>query len=79
MEEKRKDLINTQQKKILDEVIAILNDSHPSFYYLSTVEVAAEIKKYMHVSGSLSHEKYELVKNLKRADIQILLSFHGDK
>ena len=76
MEEKRKDLINTHQKEVIQEVITALNESHPSFYYLSTIEVAAEIKKYIHESGNLSHEKFEYVKDLRRRDIQILLSLH---
>lgn len=76
MEEKRKDLKNTLQKEVINEVVQILNDSHPSFYYLSTIEVAAEIKGYIHQAGNLSHEKFGLVKDLSRRDIQILLSLH---
>jgi hypothetical protein len=77
MEEKRKDLKNTQQKEVIQEVIQTLNQSHPSFYYLSTIELAAEIKRYIHHSGNLIHDKFELVKSLSRRDIQILLSLHG--
>lgn len=76
MEEKRKNLINTQQKKILDEIVAKLNDVHPSFYYLSTIELSAEIKKYLKEPGSVTQDKYQLMKGLSRQDIQILLSFH---
>lgn len=74
MEEKRKDLKNTQQKQIMRKIVAALNESHPSFYYLSTIEIAAEIKKYIHEAGHLSHDEFEQVKNLTRRDIQILLS-----
>lgn len=76
MEEKRKDLRSTRQKEIIDKVIAQLHKLHPSFYYLSTIEVAAEIKKYTHEPNNLSLEELELVDNLSRRDIQILLSMH---
>jgi len=78
MEEKRKNLVHSQQKQVIKEVIECLNQSHPSFYYLSTIEVAAEIRKFMHEPSNLTHDKYELVKSLSRKDIQILLSFHGN-
>ena len=76
MEEKHKNLVNTQQKKIINEILTILNDANPSFYYLSTVEVAAEVKKYIQEPSNLSYEKLELVKKLEREDIHVLLSFH---
>jgi hypothetical protein len=79
MEEKRKNLISSQQKRIISEAIAALNESHPSFYYLSTIEIAAEIKKYFHAVGRLSVEEFELVNKLSRRDIQILLSLHERK
>ena len=76
MEEKRKDLKNTQQKLIIQKIISALNESHPSFYYLSTIEIAAEIKKYIHEPAKLKHDDFLLVKDLTRRDIQILLSLH---
>ena len=79
MEDKRKNLIVSQQKKIITDVVESLNQLFPSFYYLSTIEVAAEIKKYIHEPSNLDHDNYELVKNLSREDIQILLSFHGNQ
>ena len=76
MEEKRKDLKNTKQKAIINDVITALNETHPSFYYLSTIEVAGEIEKYIQQPGNLSHDQLEDVKGLTRRDIQILLSLH---
>ena len=76
MEEKHKNLVNTQQKKIINEILVALNDANPSFYYLSTVEVAAEVKKYIQEPNNLSYDKMELVKKLEREDIYVLLSFH---
>jgi hypothetical protein len=77
VEEKRKDLKSTQQKEVIQDVIQTLNQSHPSFYYLPTIELAAEIKQHIHQKGNLTHDKFELVKELSRRDIQILLSLHG--
>ena len=76
MEEKRTDLKSSRQRELLQNIIAVLNESHPSFYYLSTIEVAAELKKYIHESGKLSRDDYALMKDLKRLDIQMLLSLH---
>lgn len=77
MEEKRKDLKSNLQKEIVTEVINALNESHPSFYYLSTVEIAGEVKTYINESGKLSREKLDLVKDLTQRDIQMLLSLHS--
>ena len=77
MEEKRKDLKSTHQKEVIREIVEELNNTHPNFYYLPTTEVAIEIKKYIHENGQLNHQKHELVKDLSRRDIQILLSLHG--
>lgn len=77
MKEKRKELKNSQQKEIIAEVVGTLNQSHPSFYYLSTIEIAGEVRKYIDQSGNLSRDKFDLVKGLSRRDIQILLSLHS--
>lgn len=76
MEEKRKDLKNSKQKVIINDIVSILSKAHPSFYYLSTVEIAAEVKDYIQKSGQLSQTDHELVRALDRRDIQILLSLH---
>lgn len=78
MEEKRKDLKSTHQKEVIQEIVEELNKSNPEFYYRSTSEVAAEIKKYIHESHRLNHIQHELLKDLSRRDIQILLSLHGE-
>jgi len=76
VEEKRKDLKNSKQKVIINDIVSILSKAHPSFYYLSTVEIAAEVKDYIQKSGQLSQTDHELVRALDRRDIQILLSLH---
>jgi len=78
MEEKHKDLKNNQRKKIITEVVSALNELHPSFYYLSTVEIAGEIKKYISEPGKLSRDKCDLVEDLSQRDIQMLLSLHNN-
>lgn len=76
MEEKRKDLKNTRQKESIDDILLALSKKNPSFYYLSTIEVAAEVKNYVHSSDELSTENHDLLKDLTRHDIQMLLSLH---
>lgn len=78
MEQKRKDLLVTKQKELLAEIISKLNESHPSFYYLSTSEIAHEIVRYIKQPGNLSKTDLEAVHELGARDIQILLSFHTD-
>ena len=60
MEEKRKDLKSSKQKAIVTNILNILSEAHPSFYYLSTVEIATEIKQYIDNSGKLSTTDQEL-------------------
>lgn len=76
MKEKRSELDNTKQKAVISRILQRLNKSHPDFYYLSTIELAAEVKKEIHVPQALSHEEFNLLKNLSRHDIQILLALH---
>lgn len=76
MEEKHKNLVNTRQKAVIQKILAALSVSDPNLYYLPTIELAAEIKNYIHNSGEMAHEDFELVRHLKRHDIQILLSLH---
>jgi len=76
MEEKRRDLKSTQQKELLRQIMADLSKRHPSFYYLSTIEVAAEIKNYIDQNKGISRDDYLLLKGLTRRDIQIILSLH---
>jgi hypothetical protein len=79
MEEKRKDLNSTKSKAAIADIVAELNTSHPSFYYLSTIEIAAEVKKYIHHPGNLDQQKFELLRDLSRRDIQMFLSLHDRK
>lgn len=76
MEEKQKNLKNTLQKELIQTLMQELSREHPSFYYLPTVELAAEIRKVMDEPGRLSSEQASLVEGLTTRDIQILLALH---
>jgi len=80
VEEKRRDLKSTKQKAILEGVISELSKTNPSFYYLSTSEIAFEIKSYLsetqNTKGSMTKDEIEIVAPLSSRDIQMLLSLH---
>lgn len=78
MEEKRKDLTATKQKRLLNQVIAELNQSNPSFYYFSTSEISYEIELYIKSGGNLKRNELELLSGLNRNDIQMILSVNTD-
>lgn len=77
MEDKRKDLKSTRQRQVIDAVLAGLSKSHPDFYYLPTIELAAEIQSHIRTPGNLQHEEHQLVQGLTRRDIQIMLGIHS--
>lgn len=77
MQEKRKDLKSSQQSKIITGLVNQLFEREPSFYYLSTIEIAIEIEKIITVSGNITTEEAEILKGLDHRDIQMLLSLHN--
>ncbi len=76
MEEKRQDLKSSKQKKIIVEIVSELNRTNPSFYYLSTSEIAAHVKVYIETAEELARTDKDIVIDLSRRDIQMLLSLH---
>jgi hypothetical protein len=78
MEEKRKDLIASKQKQLINTIVAKLSQLHPSFYYSATSEIAYEIERYIKQADGLSHDEIEVLKGLSRNDIQMILSLHSD-
>lgn len=70
-----RDLKIEQQKKIVDELMATINANDPTFYYMSTSDVADLIFNQINTPGSVPANKLEIVGNLSRRDIQILLSY----
>ena len=77
MEEKHKDLVAVKQRDLLTSIVTRLNELHPSFYYSSTSEIAYEIERYVQDGSGLLHNEIELLKDLSRHDIQIMLSLHS--
>ena len=77
LEEKKQDLKSTRQKAIIQKVMQSLAESHPDFYYLPTIELAAEIQAYIRAPGNFQHEDVQDVVNLSRRDIQLLLGLHN--
>ena len=78
MEEKRKDLTASKQRQLFNKIIAELNRSNPSFYYLSTSEIAYEIELFIKSGEGLTTTEMDILSDLNRTDIQMLLSLHND-
>lgn len=76
MEEKRKDLKNSKQRDIIQTIMSELSKSHPSFYYMPTTDVAAEIHSYISHPSNLSFDDKAEMAGLTRRDIQLILSHH---
>jgi len=77
MQEKHKELKRAQQSKIITRLVNQLFEREPSFYYLSTIEIAIEIEKFMAVAGTVTVEEAQLLSGLDPRDIQMLLSLHN--
>lgn len=77
MEEKRKDLIASKQKSLINAIVSKLSEQHPSFYYSPTSEIAYEIEQYIHRGESLTRDDIDVLKPLSREDIQMILSLHS--
>ena len=78
MEDKHKDLTAVRQKQLLNTIVAKLSALHPSFYYSPTSEIAYEIERYIQAGNDLLSSEVELLKDLSRHDIQMILSLHSD-
>lgn len=76
LKEKRRDLKSTKQKKIVMDIVSELNRTDPSLYYLSTSEIALEVKNYIETSEQLVQGDKALVTDLSQRDVQMLLSLH---
>ena len=77
MEDKRKNLVSSKQKELISVILARLQDEHPSFYYLSTSEIAHEIMQYAEEPGKLTHDEALLLKSLSVRDVQMIMSLHN--
>lgn len=79
MEEKRRDLIVSKQKSLINDIVAKLSELHPSFYYSPTSEIAYEIHQYIQGGEGLSRDEIDILIELSRNDIQMILSLHSSE
>jgi hypothetical protein len=77
VEEKRKDLISSKQKELINLLLAKLHSENPSFYYLSATEVAHEILRYIEEPGVVTKEEMLLLQSLSQRDVQLILGLHS--
>lgn len=77
MEEKHKDLIAVKQRALIMSIVVKLNELHPSFYYSPTSEIAYEVERYIKGGNNLLHDEVELLRDLSRQDIQMILSLNS--
>lgn len=76
LEDKRKDLQSEKQRKLLQRLVEDLSKSNFDFYYQSTTQIAAQLKKYINGDAKLSAEERALLEPLTQRDIEIRLSLH---
>ncbi len=76
MEEKRKDLKSSKQRKLLNRLVQELNQKNADFYYLSTSEIAIQLIAYIQEPGGVSKQDRALLAGLSHKDIQMILSLH---
>ena len=62
------------KKEIIDNLVNDLSKDSPDLYY-SPTSVIAQIVFDKIQANLLSREKYEVVKDLSREDIQVLMSY----
>jgi len=77
LEEKHKDLKSTRQREIIDHVIQRLAKEHPDYYYMPTIELAAQIQAFIREPGKLMTEDQQLVAAMSRRDIQLMLGLQS--
>jgi len=62
------------KKEIIDDIVTELSKSHSDLYYSSTSIIAQLVYDTIH-SQKISREKFEVVKDLDREDLQVLMSY----
>lgn len=75
MNDDEKELRVEQQKSVLSEVVASLAETDSNLYYQSTSEIAQVI--FNLIEGDehkMSRIKHDLVKDLTRRDIEVLIA-----
>lgn len=75
---KKEDLRKDQQKRAINHVLEKVAQDDPSTYYLSGIQIAEVVKKAVDEKKYLDEEGHDLLKNLSKWDIQMLMSFHPE-
>lgn len=65
------------KKQIIQDIINSLNKADPNLYYTDTMTVAALIVEYIQ-EQKLKKNEFELVKDLSRNDVQVLMSYNSN-
>ena len=68
----QEELLRKKKVKIIYDTIDIISKRHPDLYYESTDDVSDLVYKYF--KEELTQEKKEIVGDMKRKDIAIMLS-----
>lgn len=75
-EEKEKDLLHTKKKEIIQKIVSLLRDQYSELYYSPTIEIAELV--FQHINSSdFPQKELEIVGELTRDDIQILMSLNS--
>ena len=70
-------LDSVKKKEIIQSIINILSKSDPELYYTDTMTITSYVSDYIK-EKNLKQSEYELVKDLSRDDIQILMSYNSN-
>lgn len=70
-------LDSVKKKEIIQSIINDLSKSDPDLYYTDTMTIAAFVEEYIN-DKKLIQSEYDLVKNLSRDDIQVLMSYNSN-
>ncbi|MAX66900.1 MAG: hypothetical protein QF441_07970 [Bacteriovoracaceae bacterium] len=73
------DLKVNQQKKIINNLVEKLAQESTELYYTDSMTICnLVVEKIQAPKNNLTKTEYDLVKNLTRNDIQILLSYNSN-
>jgi hypothetical protein len=70
-------LDSVKKKEIIQSIINMLSKSDPELYYTDTMTITSYVSDYIK-EKNLKQSEYELVKDLSRDDIQILMSYNSN-
>ena len=65
------------KKEIVQTIINELSKKEPDLYYTDTMTIASLVVEYIE-DKKLKQTEYELVKDLSRNDVQVLMSYNSN-